>query len=83
MLNVSKWSFSDVNHVACVGVWSTYRCTVIVPYFVWAVETVDASEAAADAGIAEEVAKTARGDAQVVLSTLVEEVARLASVLPF
>ena len=53
------------------------------PRFVQAGETPGASEAVADAGIAEEVAKMVTVEAQVVLVKLEEEGAHLASIPPF
>ena len=44
---------------------------------------LDVSEAVADAGIAEEVAKMVMGEAQAALVNLEEEGAHLALILPF
>lgn len=54
-----------------------------VPRFVQVGERPDVSEAVADAGIAEEVAKMVTGEAQAALVNLEEEGARLASIPPF
>jgi hypothetical protein len=56
---------------------------VAAPRFVQAGETPDASEAVADAGIVEEVAKMATVGAQAALVNLEEEGAHLASIPPF
>lgn len=60
-----------------------YHCTVAAPRFVQVGEMSDVSEAVADAGIAEEVAKMVTGEAQAALVNLEEEGAHLASIPPF
>jgi len=61
----------------------TEHCTVAGPRFVQVEEKSDVSEAVADAGIAEEVAKMVTGEAQAALVNLEEEGAHLASIPPF